>query len=55
MNRNLVGSIYGFLPSCCSFGQVVSEMKIFFKLTNKKQELPMAAMFDNGSGGNYQY
>ena len=30
-------------------------MKIFFKLTNKKQKLPMAAMFDNGSGGNYQY
>jgi hypothetical protein len=59
MNRNLVGSIYGmssikiahFVPS---FGQAVSEEKIFFKSANQKQELPFAAMFDNGSGRNEQ-
>jgi hypothetical protein len=26
----------------------------FFKSANQKQELPMAAMFDNGSGRNEQ-
>ena len=30
----------------------VSEEKIFFKLTNQKQELPVAAMFVYGSGRN---
>ena len=40
-----------FLPSFGSFGQAVSE-KIFKKLTNQKQELPMAAMFVNGFGQN---
>ena len=30
-------------------GQAVSEEKIFFKSTNQKQELPMEAMFVNGS------
>jgi hypothetical protein len=32
----------------------VSEEKIFFKSVNQKQELPMAAMFVNGSGQNEQ-
>jgi hypothetical protein len=32
-----------------SFGQAFSE-KIFWKSTNQKQELPVAAMFVNGSG-----
>jgi hypothetical protein len=32
------------------FGQAVSEEKIFFKSANQKQELPVAAMFVNGSG-----
>jgi hypothetical protein len=32
-----------------SFGQAVSEEKIFFKSANQKQELPVAAMFGNGS------
>ena len=43
-----------FLPSFCSFGQVVSEEKIFQKSTNQKQELPVVAMFINGSGQNVQ-
>ena len=39
-----------FLPSSDSFGQAVSEEKIFFqKLSNQKQELPVAAIFVNGS------
>jgi hypothetical protein len=29
--------------------------EIFFKLANQKQELPMAAMFANGSELNKQY
>ena len=43
-----------FLPSFGSFGQAVSEEKIFQKLTNQKQELPVAAMFNNGSQRNEQ-
>ena len=43
-----------FLPSFGSFGQVVSEEKIFFKLTNQKQELTVTAMFVNESGQNEQ-
>ena len=43
-----------FLPSFDSFGQAVSEEKIFQKSTNQKQELPMVAMFVNGSGQNEQ-
>ena len=39
-----------FLPSFDSFGQAVSEEKIFQKSTNQKQELPVVAMFVNGSG-----
>jgi hypothetical protein len=35
------------LPSFDSFGKVVSEVKIFFKSTNQKQELPVVAMFVN--------
>jgi hypothetical protein len=38
------------LPSFGLFGQAVSEEKNFFKLTNQKQELPVAAMLVNGSG-----
>jgi hypothetical protein len=38
-----------FLPSFDSFGKVVSEKKIFSKSTNQKQELPLTAMFVNGS------
>jgi hypothetical protein len=37
-----------------SFGKTVSEEKILKKLTNQKQELPVAAMFINGSGQNEQ-
>jgi len=37
-----------FLPSVGSFGQAVSEKKIFS--TNQKQELPVATMFVNESG-----
>jgi hypothetical protein len=32
-----------------------SEKKIFFKSANQKQELPVVAMFANGSGRNEQY
>jgi hypothetical protein len=44
-----------FLPSFISFGQAVSEKKLFLKSTKKKQELPMTAMFVNGSKGNEQF
>ena len=40
-----------FIPSFCSFDQAVSEEKIW-KSTNQKQDLPVAAMFVNGSGRN---
>jgi hypothetical protein len=43
-----------FLPSFGSFGQVVSEEKIFFKSANQKQELPVVAMFVNRLGQNEQ-
>jgi hypothetical protein len=33
---------------------VASEEKIFLELTNQKQELPVVAMFVNGSGRNEQ-
>ena len=39
-----------FLPSFDSFGQAVSEEKIFQKSTNQKQEWPVVAMFVNRSG-----
>jgi hypothetical protein len=38
-----------------SFGQAVSEEKILKKLINKKQELPVATMFVNGSEINEHY
>ena len=38
-----------FLPSFDSYDKAASE-KIFYKSTNQKQELPVAAMFVNGSG-----
>jgi hypothetical protein len=43
-----------FLQSFGSFGQAVSEEKIFKKSTNQKQELSVVAMFVNGSGRNEQ-
>ena len=43
-----------FLPRFDSFGLSVSEEKNFQKLTNQKQELPVVAMFFNGSGRNEQ-
>ena len=36
------------------FGQAVSEKNTFQKLTKQKQELPMVAMFVNGSERNKQ-
>ena len=42
------------LPSVDTFGQQVSEEKIFKKSTYQKQEWPVAAMFVNGSGRNEQ-
>ena len=44
-----------FLPSFDSFGQAVSEEKIFKKSTNHKEEWFVVAMFVNGSGRNEQY
>ena len=44
-----------FLPSFISFGQAVSEEKLFQKSNNKKQELPMMAMFVNESKRNQQF
>ena len=44
-----------FFLSFISFGQVVSEEKLFQKSTNKKQELPMPALFVNGSKRNEQF
>jgi hypothetical protein len=43
-----------FLPSFGSFGQAVSEEKIFKKSANQKQELPVVAIFVNESGQNEQ-
>ena len=43
-----------FLPSFDSFGQAVSEEKIFKKSTIQKQEWPVEAMFVNKSGQNDQ-
>ena len=40
------------LPSFGSFGQAVSEEKIFKKSANQKQELPVVAMFVNRSEQN---
>ena len=41
-----------FLSCFSSFGKAVTEEKIFQKSTNQKQELSVAAMFDNESGRN---
>jgi hypothetical protein len=40
------------LQSFVSFGQTVSEEKNLKKSVNQKQELPVVAMFVNGSGRN---
>ena len=39
-----------FPPSFSSYGQAVSEEKVFQKSSNEKQVLPMAAMFVNRTG-----
>ena len=44
-----------FLPRFGTFGQAVSEEKIFQKSTNQKQELPVAAMFANRWEHNEQF
>ena len=44
-----------FLPSFISFGQAVSEEKLFQKSNNKKQELSMTAMFVIASKRNEQF
>ena len=43
-----------FLPSFDSFGQAVSDEKIFQKSTNQKQEWLVTAMFVNRAGRNEQ-
>ena len=43
-----------FLPYFDSFGPAVTEENILQKSTNLKQELPVVAMFVNGSGPNEQ-
>ena len=43
------------LPRFGSFGQAVSEEKIFKKSANQKQELPVVAMFVNRSEQNEQF
>ena len=53
--RALQRTFHGcFLPNFDSFGQAVTEEKILQKSTNQKQELPMVAMFVNGSELNEQ-
>jgi hypothetical protein len=47
--QSLESTLHCFLPSFGSFGLAVSEEKTFFKSTNKKQALPVVAMFVNGS------
>jgi hypothetical protein len=42
------------LPRFESFGKEVSEEKIIFRSTNQKQELPVVAMFVDGSEQNEQ-
>jgi hypothetical protein len=41
-----------FIPCFGSFGQAVSEEKVYKKSTNQKQVLPVAAMFVSESGQN---
>jgi hypothetical protein len=48
MNRNLVGSIYG--KSVIKIAHFIRFGEDLNKLANQKQELPMVAMFVNGSG-----
>ena len=58
MNRDEMSNLYrGHSkddPYQVSFGQVVSEEKIFQRSTNQKQEWPVASMFVNGAGRNEQ-
>jgi hypothetical protein len=54
MDKNEMSNLYRgssigcFVPSFLSFGQVASKEKLFEKLSNKKQDLPVAAIFVNG-------
>jgi hypothetical protein len=53
--QSLERTLHGcFLPNFDSFGQTVTEEKIFQKSTNQKQELSVVAMFNNGLGRNEQ-
>ena len=60
MDRDKMSNLYrepsidASYQSLDSFGKAVSEHKDFQKSTNQKQELPMAAIFVNGSGRNEQ-
>jgi hypothetical protein len=54
MNRNLVGSILGMSSINNAHLFPIHRGEDFFKSANQKQELPMAAMFVNGSGQNEQ-
>ena len=54
MDQNEVSNLYrgssidaSYQVSLVSFGQAASEEKLFLKLTNKKQDLPVAAIFAN--------
>jgi hypothetical protein len=45
-----------FLQNFGSFAYPVSDTRVFFeKSTDQKQELPMVAMSNDGSGGNEQF
>jgi hypothetical protein len=55
MDQNEMSNLYRGPSSFISFGQVASVEKLFQKSTNKKQELPMMAMFVNGSKRNEQF
>ena len=53
-NKQITKKIDVSYSSFDSFDQAVSEENIFQKSTNQKQELPVVAMFVNGSGQNKQ-
>ena len=59
MDRDEMNSLYRGPPIDASYQVSVHLAKrfrreLFFKSANQKQELPMAAMFVNGSGRNEQ-
>ena len=58
MDQNEMSNLYRGPPIDASYQvsyHLVSEEKLFQKSTNKKQELPMMAMFVNGSKWNEQF